>query len=214
MSRPPALRVVQHNPGRRARSQALQAAPPCWGDRRLWASLRVGDQLPVTKRRMLRLLREHHLRVTPQQRLKAKRTPTRSTPEPTRPNAWWGTDMPKVLVQDVGWVDSVVVLDGSTKTSVGYHADLRSTAQHWRAALAMAGHRQLPRGVRGHRLRLMRDNGGPPTSVACRQACSPRGMQQTCTSANHPQGHADTERRMRTRQEECLWRHEWTCPFP
>jgi putative transposase len=48
--------------------------------------------------------------------------------------------------------------------------------------------------------------------VAFMQACSTLGLQQTFTSDNHPKGNADTERRMRTLKEECLWRHEWTCP--
>ena len=103
-------------------------------------------------------------------------------------------------------------LDGDTKTTVGYHADLRSTAQHWLAALDMAVHRQFPRGVRGQRLRLMRDNGCQPTSAAFMQACSTLGMQHTFTSDHNPKGHADTERMLRTLKEECLWRHAWTCP--
>jgi putative transposase len=205
---------VQHNPGRLERLQALKAEPPCWGYRRLWAYLRGVDQLPVHKKRLLRLMREHHRLVPPQQRLQAQRTPTRSHPKPTRPHAWWGMDMTTVLVQDGGWVDSVVVRDGSTKTIVGYQADLRSTAPPWLAALAMAVNRQCPHGVRGHRLSLLSDHGGQPTSVAFMQACSTLGMQPTFPSDNPPKSHADAERMMRTRQEECLWRHEWTCPFP
>jgi transposase InsO family protein len=213
MSRQPSLRVVQRNQGLLERIQALKAEHPFWGYRRIWAYLRFVEQLPVNKKRILRLMREHHLLVTPQQRLKAKRTPTRSKPKPTRPNEWWGIDMTKVLVQDVGWVYIVVVLDWYTKTIVGYHADLRSTAQHWLAALDMAVNRQFPHGVRGQGLSLMSDNGCQPTSVAFMQACSTLGIQQTFTSYNNPKGNADTERMMRTLKEECLWLHEWTCPF-
>jgi putative transposase len=213
MSRQPSLRVVQHNQGLLERIQALKAEHPFWGYRRIWAYLRFVDQLPVNKKRILRLMQAHHLLVTPQQRLKAKRTPTRSKPKPTRPNEWWGIDMTKVLVQDVGWVYIVVVLDWYTKTIVGYHADLRSTAQHWLAALDMAVNRQFPHGVRGQRLSLMSDNGCQPTSVAFMQACRTLGIQQTFTSDNNPKGNADTERMMRTLKEECLWLHEWTCPF-
>ena len=213
MSRQPSLRVVQRNQGLLERIQALKAEHPFWGYRRLWAYLRFVEQLPVNKKRILRLMREHHLLVTPQQRLKAKRTPTRSKPKPTRPNEWWGIDMTKILVQDVGWVYIVVVLDWYTKTIVGYHADLRSTAQHWLAALDMAVNRQFPHGVRGQGLSLMSDNGCQPTSVAFMQACSTLGIQQTFTSYNNPKGNADTERMMRTLKEECLWLHEWTCPF-
>ncbi len=213
MSRQPSLRVVQRNQGLLERIQALKAEHPFWGYRRIWAYLRCVEQLPVNKKRILRLMRVHHLLVTPYQRLKAKRTPARSKPKPTRPNEWWGIDMTKVLVQDVGWVYIVVVLDWYTKTIVGYHADLRSTAQHWLAALDMAVNRQFPNGVRGQGLSLMSDNGCQPTSVAFMQACSTLGIQQTFTSYNNPKGNADTERFMRTMKEECLWLREWTCPF-
>jgi putative transposase len=212
MSRQPSLRVVQRNQGLLERIQALKAEHPFWGYRRIWAYLRFVDQLPVNKKRILRLMREHHLLVTSHQRLKAKRTPTRSKPKPTRPNEWWGIDMTKVLVQDVGWVYIVVVLDWYTKTIVGYHADLRSTAQHWLAALDMAVNRQFPNGVRGQELSLMSDNGCQPTSVAFMQACSTLGLHQTFPSSNHPKGNADTERMRRTLKEECLWLQEWRSP--
>jgi hypothetical protein len=42
----------------------------------------------VNKKRMLRLMREHQLLVTPNLHLKAKRTPTGSKPRPTQPNEW------------------------------------------------------------------------------------------------------------------------------
>ena len=214
MSRQPSLRVVQRNEGLLERIQALKAEHPVWGYRRIWAYLRFVEQLAVNKKRIRRLLREHPLRVTLRQRLKAKRTPTRSNPKPTRPNEWWGIDMTKGLVQDVGWVSIVVVRDGYTKTIVGDQADLRSTAQHWLAALDMAVNRQCPAGVRGQGLRLMSDNGCQPTSVGFMPACNTLGIHQTFTSDNNPQGNADTERMMRTLKEEHLWLQEGTCPFP
>jgi putative transposase len=76
--------------------------------------------VPVHKKRVLRVLREHHLLVTPNSKLKAKRTPTRSKPRPTMPHEWWGTDLTKVLVEGFGWVYSVLVLDWYTKKIVGY----------------------------------------------------------------------------------------------
>jgi putative transposase len=69
------------------------------------------EHQPINKKRNLRLRREHQLLVQPSRRLKAKRTPTRSKPKPTRPNEWWGIDMTKVLVEGFGWVYIVIVLD-------------------------------------------------------------------------------------------------------
>jgi putative transposase len=77
----------------------------------------------------------------------------------------------------------------------------------------MAVNRQFPDGVREQDLALMRDHGCPPTSVAFMQACNRLGIHQTFTSDNTPKGNADTERMMRTRQEECPWLHGWRSPF-
>jgi putative transposase len=58
----------------------------------------------------------------------------------------------------------------------------------------------------------MRDNGCQLTSLTFMQACSTLGIQQAFTSDNNPQGHADTERVMRTFKEACLWLQKWTSP--
>lgn len=82
--------------------------------------MRYVEQQAVNKKRILRLLREHQLLVTPNLRLKANRTPTGSKPRPAQPNEWWGIDMTKVLVEGFGWVYIVIVLDWYTKKIVGY----------------------------------------------------------------------------------------------
>jgi hypothetical protein len=110
--------------------QALKAEHPFWGDRRIGAYLRFVEQLPVNKKPILRLMREHHLLVRPNRQLKAKRTPTRNNPRPTRPNEWWGIDMTKVMVEGFGWVYIVLVLDWYTKKIVGYDAGRPCTARH------------------------------------------------------------------------------------
>jgi putative transposase len=213
MNRQTSLRVTQRNEGLLQRMRALKAEHPFWGYRRIWAYLHFVEKLPVNKKRVLRLMRAHHLLVTPNLRLRAKRTPMRSKPKPTKPNAWWGIDMTKVLVEGSGWISIVVVLDWYTKMIVGYYAGVQCKSQHWLAALEMAVNQQFPTGVRGQGLALMSDNGCQPTSTAFMRACGILGIQQAFTSYNNPKGNADTERVMRTLKEECLWLQEWTCPF-
>ena len=193
--------------------QQLKAEHPFWGYRRIWASLRFVEQVPVNKKRMLRLRREHHLLVQPNLRLKAKRTPAGSKPRPKRPHEWWGIEMTKVMVTGFGWISIVVVLDWYTKKIVGYYAGVPCAAKHWLAALHMAVNQQFPDGSRGQGLSLMSDNGCQPTSLAFMEACSTLEIHQAFTSYNNPKGNADTERFMRTLKEECLWLQEWTCPF-
>jgi putative transposase len=213
MKRRRSLRVVQRDDRLLPRIQVLKAEHPFWGYRRIWAYLRFVEQQPVNKKRILRLMREHHLLVQSNLRLKAQRTPTRSKPKPTKPNEWWGIDMTKVLVEGFSWVSIVLVLDWYTKKIVGYYAGMPCTARHWLEALNMAVNRQFPDGARGQGLSLMSDNGCQPTSLAFIRACAMLEIHQAFTSYNNPKGNADTERLMRTLKEECLWLQEWTCPF-
>jgi putative transposase len=103
--------VAQRHEGLRPRLQERKAEPPFWGYRRIWAYLRLVEERTVNTKRVLRLMREPHLLVTPHPQLKATRPPTGSTPRPTKPNAWWGIDMTTILGEDFGWVSIVVVLD-------------------------------------------------------------------------------------------------------
>ena len=197
--------VARRNAGILTRILTLKADHPFWGYRRIWAHLRYGQGLPVNKKRILRVMRQHDLLVKPNLRLKATRTPTRSKPRPTAPNQWWGIDMTKVLVDGGGWMYLVVVLDWYTKTIVGHYAGLQATAQHWLAALERAVLQQCPQGAREYRVSLMSDNGCQPTSVAFMKACSTLGITQAFTSYNNPKGNADTERMMcgRSRKSCC-----------
>ena len=213
MSRHPSLRVAERNTDVLQRIVVLKTEHPFWGYRRCWAHLKFVEHLPVNKKRILRVMREAGLGVTPNLRLRATRTPTRSKPQPTAPNQWWGIDMTKVLVESFGCVYVVVVLDWYTKKFVGYHIGLQSTAHHWLQAVDMAVNRQFPDGVRGQALHLMSDNGCQPTSVAFIQTCATLGITQAFTSYNNPKGNADTERSIRTLKEECLWLREWRSPF-
>jgi putative transposase len=124
MTRQRSLRAVQRGEGLRPRIQTLKAEHPFWGYRSIWAYLRFVEQLPVNKKRIRRLMREHHLLVPPNLKLKAKRTPTVSKSKPTKPNQGWGIDMTKVLVEGVGWVYIVIVLDWYTKVVVVHYAGL------------------------------------------------------------------------------------------
>jgi putative transposase len=175
--------------------------------------LRFVEQVPVNKKRILRLQREHRLLVSAKQRRRAKRTPTGRKPEPAKPNKWWGIDMTNVLVGDFGWRYSLVVLDWYTTTMVSSYAGFPCTARHGLAALDMAVNRQFPDSARDRGVSLMSGNGCQPASMAFMETCSTLGIHQAWTSYNPPKGNADTERVIRTFKEECLWLQEWSDPF-
>ncbi len=103
----------------------------------------------------------------------------------------------------------VIVLDWYTKKIVGHHSGTRATSRDWLEALEKGLNREFPRGVRGHGLKLMSDNGSQPTSLSFMKACSNLEVEQVFTSYNNPKGNADTERMIRTMKEELLWLREW-----
>jgi putative transposase len=77
----------------------------------------------------------------------------------------------------------------------------------------MAVTHQFPQGVRGQGVSLMSDHGCQPTSTTFMQTCATWEIHQAFTRDNNPKGNAETERFMRTLNEECLWWQEWTCPL-
>jgi putative transposase len=205
------LRVTPRDEDLLPHVQALKADHPFGGYRRIGASSRFGERVLAKKQRILRLLREHHRLVTHRSRPKAHRTPPRSKSRPTKPDAWWGIDVTKVLVEGFGWVYIVLVWDWYTKKIVGYYTGRPCPAKHWLTAQGMAVNRQSPDGARGQSGSLRSDNGRHPTPMACMQAWARLGSHHAFTGSN-TQGDADTERAMRPRTEECLWLREWTCP--
>lgn len=203
--------VAARNKALVERLRQLKGAHPFWGYRRCWAHLRYVDRLDVNKKRVYRLLKEHHLLAT-QTKHAVKRSGSRPKPRPDGPNQWWGIDMTKVRTE-TGWAYLVLVLDWHTKQIVGHHCGVRATGADWLSALDSGLNRQFPDGVRGHELHLMSDNGSQPTSERFMKACSFLQVRQAFTSYNNPKGNADTERMMRTIKEELLWLREWRDAF-
>ncbi len=210
MRRRPSVRVASRNEPVLGHIRAIKAEHPFWGYRRVWAHLRYVDGLTVNKKRVLRLMQTHSLTVKRNVRLKARRTPSRSKPRPSRPNEWWGIDMTKVMTRRSGWVHLVVVVDWRTKKFVGHFAGRRCLSRHWLEALEGAVTRQFPlTGSMEQGLSVMSDNGSQPTSVAFMRSCHHLGIRQAFTSYGNPKGNADTERAIRTMKEELLWLREW-----
>jgi len=117
--------------------------------------------------------------------------------------------MTKFIVDRLGWVYLVVVLDWHTRKIVGYEIGLQSKSPDWLKALDMGVKEQCPEGAREYQLHLMSDNGSQPTSTAFINACGVLDIEQAFTSYNNPKGNANTERVIRTIKEDCIWINEW-----
>jgi transposase InsO family protein len=188
--------------------QQIKDAHLFWGYRRVWAWLRFRLAVVVNQKKVRRLMKEHGLMV-PKKLHKAKRTPTRSKPRANRPRQIWGMDMTKFIIDGLGWVYLVIVLDWYTKKIVGWDMALRSKTAEWRRALDMALNREFPNGVRDQGLNLVSDNGSQPTSVAFMRGTAELGINQIFTSYNNPKGNADTERMIQTIKQEVIWVNEF-----
>jgi len=143
-------------------------------------------------------MRENNLTVKNKE-YKAKRTPVKNKPRPERPNQWWGIDMTKFIIDTLGWVYLVIVLDWYTRKIVGYHIGLQSKSTDWMKALDMAVNEQCPEGTREYELNLM----------SFINACGVLKINQAFTSYNNPKGNANTERVIRTIKEDCIRINEW-----
>ena len=188
--------------------QAIKTEHPYWGYRRIRAWLLHREKVLVNEKKVRRIMKYQGLMV--QQTVhKAKRTPSKSKPKAVRPGEFWGIDMTKFIVNGLGWVYLVIVLDWHTKKVVGWDISLRSKTTDWQRALAMAVNREFPDGVRGKGLRLISDNGSQPTSVSFMGETAHLEIEQIFTSYNNPKGNADTERMIRTIKEEVIWLNEF-----
>lgn len=190
------------------RIKEIKTRHPFWGYRRVWAWLRHRAGIVVNQKRVRRLMKEYRLMAT-QTVHKAKRASTRSKPHADHPKQFWGIDMTKFMVNALGWVYLVIVLDWYTKKIVGWHISVRSKTVDWKQAMDRAVNREFPEGVRDAGLRLISDNGSQPTSVSFMRDMKTLDIKQIFTSYNNPKGNADTERVVRTIKEEVIWLNEF-----
>ncbi len=203
------MKIQLRNESVLKRIETLKTEHPFWGYRRIWAHLNFIDKMSVNKKRILRLMKKHHLTVTSETKLKAKRVCDKPKPRAQKPNEIYGIDMTKIKLEHEGWAYLVLVIDWYTKKIVGHVLDLRSKSSHWLSALNQAACLQCPEGTRGQGIKLVSDNGCQPTSVSFMKATSLMGIEQIFTSYNNPKGNADTERVFRTLKEEIICTREY-----
>jgi len=216
MRRQKSLSVIERNKALLVEIKKVKTDHPLWGYRRIWSYLKYRQGIPVNKKRIYRLMKEHKLMVTPDVRLKARRGPMRPKPHAERPNHFWGIDMTKIRMTSWGWVYLVVILDWHTKEIVGYSLGLQSKTEDWLKALSIAVNNRFPGGIQEslkERLFLLSDNGCQPTSQRFMMSCALLGIKQIFTTWSNPKGNSDTERVLRTLKEDLVWPYDWDNPF-
>ena len=174
----------------------------------MWAWLWRREGQYMNKKKVYRLMQENDL-LCEMKRYKVKRKSDKAKPRPDKKNQWWGIDMTKFMVNKLGWIYLVVVIDWYTKKIVGFDVNIRCKSDRWKKALQMAVNIACPNGSREYEINLMSDNGCQPTSIAFMNECATLKINQAFTSYGNPKGNADTERVIGTLKEECIWINEW-----
>ena len=102
--------------------QADLARSPFQGEgyRKVWARLRVQDEIRVSRKRVLRIMRENHL-LSPYRCRKATGEQHTGTIITQAPNVMWGTDGTRILTVDDGYVWLFTAVEHWNTECVGWH---------------------------------------------------------------------------------------------
>jgi putative transposase len=137
---------------------------PAYGYRRVTWWLRRKENLPVNRKRVLRVMRERGLLVR-SRRLRARRKEEWGRVEATEPNQIWQSDMTKIWAGPaMGWAYLVRVIDCCTREIVGWNLSHRCRTEDTLASVEQAVLARLPEGSRAANVTLTTDNGTQFTS--------------------------------------------------
>jgi len=176
------------------------------GYRKVWARLRHRE-IPVSKERVRRLMREHGLQAP--HRVGNDRGPRvhDGTIIPDAPNRMWGTDATQVMTRSEGMATVFVALDHFVGDVVGIHAA--------RPGTRFEALEPIHQGIRAYYgplaasiaagLVLRHDHGSQYLSHAFQQELRFLGVESSPSFVRTPEGNGVAERFIRTLKEQLLW---------
>jgi putative transposase len=175
------------------------------GHRKVWARLRALDSIRVSRKRVLRLMREHAL-------LSPHRTRSRPAASHERqiitvaPNVMWATDATQITTVQDGTVWLFGVVEHWNAELVGWHVAKRGTRYEAIQALGMALRQQFGHlgadAARG--LALRHDHGSNFMSEAFQQQIRFWGMAPSYAFVAEPETNGCIERLFRTLKEQAI----------
>ncbi len=188
--------------------QADLASSPFSGEghRKVWARLRVRDDVRVSRKRVVRIMRENHL-LSPH---RARRSPAGAhdgTITTSVPNDMWGTDGARVETVEQGLVWVFVAVEHWNAECVGWHVAKKGDRYAALEPVAM-GLRDIYGGLgrdaaRGLTVRM--DNGTQYVSDHFRNQVRFWGIETSYAFVEQPQTNGVAERFIRTLKEQLLW---------
>src|SRR5215469_4595023 len=180
-----------------------------YGYRRVAWWLQRKKGMPVSRKRVLRVMRERSLLVR-SRRLRARRKKEWGRVEAAQPNQIWQSDMTKIWAgPTVGWAYLVSVIDCCTREIVGWNLSHRCRTAEALAAVEQAVLERLPAGSRETNLTLTTDNGTQFTSSRFMETLARLGITHRRTAYHHPEGNSYIERFHRSLKGEEVWTTEY-----
>lgn len=184
------------------------AASPFTGEghRKVWARLKFGKGIRVSRKRVLRLMREHHL-LSPYRRPQGSPNEHDGTIGTDAPNIMWGADGARVLTAEEGYGWIFVAVEHWNAECMGVHvckkgdrmAALEPVAQ---GVLAQFG--SVERGVvRGLALRM--DHGPQYLSDYFQNQIKAWGIAPSFAFLREPETNGVAERFIRTLKEQAIY---------
>ena len=177
------------------------------GHRKVWAQLRFAG-IRTSRRRVLRLMREHDL-LAPTRAGRARGPRVHDgTIIPKMPDEMWGTDATSTLTGE-GQATIFIVIDHCTGECLGIHAARRGTRFEALEPLRQAVRSSF--GVFGQDvaaeagLRLRHDHGSQFVSHAYQDELRFLGIESSPSFVRTPEGNGCAERFIRTLKEQLLW---------
>jgi transposase InsO family protein len=189
----------------------LLAASPFHGEghRKVWARLRFAG-IRTSKRRALRLMREHHL-LAPS-RVGRPHGPKAhdSTIRTERVDDMWGTDLTSTMTGE-GQASIFVTVDHASTECLGIHAARRATRFEALEPLRQgvrACFGAFAKGVAGG-LKLRHDHGSQFVADDYQRELAFLGIESSPAFVREPEGNGCVERFIRTLKENLLWVHRF-----
>jgi putative transposase len=183
---------------------------PIFGVRQTWAMLRHRLGIPLNRKRVARIMRQHRWGVRKRRKGGRPRVEVpRSLAE--RPNQRWAPDIALVRCGRDGWCAFVPVIDCCTREVLGWELSDSWRAKTAERALesALIGRFGYTRGA-PEGLRLRHDNGLAFGSRRYVASVRDYRLTQEYIAPYTPQENGMCERFIRTMKEGFAWQHPWT----
>jgi transposase InsO family protein len=175
------------------------------GHRKVWARPRVRDGIRVSRKRLLRLMREH-APLSPHRARRRNEDSHERQIITTTPNVMWAIDATQVTTVEHGKVWIFGVAEHWNAEFLGWHVTKRGTRFEATQALAMAVRQQFGHLCAGaaRGLALRHDHGGNFMAEHVQKRARVWGISPSCAFVAEPETNGVIERVFRTLKEQAI----------